>query len=344
MIMIIFLWMVDNGLICRWSRWRMRSARQLKEKGLRWEKSVIERRSHLPLICFRAQFFLFTLSWCFSTDFSILLSLLLLACGQFHSLGPTDFSLPGTLKPSRLGGLVFKPRFSSLSHTKPFQPGSPGQGGGNSKYSRLPSTADSPHRWPSSRWGSYWCQDRWILDWPGQWFSGLFQNHWFQGGFHCEPGAAAGGDEEAGRDNGGDGGQHGQHQGHEPSHCQWTWRTGSVSISDPSHFLRVVLHITHTVIVSGMLSFKKCNRAMDIVRDPFSLPPPSTDLNESKRTSLAKKHSSSTECWMSLGLKSSTLTQGWTPHWEKWPKCFTYLMVISTGFTGFGILLLISDV
>merc|ERR1719507_2960799 len=27
-----------------------------------------------------------------------------------------------------------------------FQPGSPGQGGGSSKYSRLPSTADSPHR------------------------------------------------------------------------------------------------------------------------------------------------------------------------------------------------------
>ena len=48
------------------------------------------------------------------------------------------------------------------------------------------------------------------------------KNHFSQGGLHREHGAAAGGDEEAGRGDGPDGGQHGQHQGHEPPHCQRT--------------------------------------------------------------------------------------------------------------------------
>ena len=101
----------------------------------------------------------------------------------------------------------------------PVQPGSPGQGGGSSKYSRLPSTADSPHRWPSSSIRIMFNVD--------------VSKSLFQGGFHCESWAAAGGDEEAGRDDGRDGRQHGQHQGHQPPHCQWTWRTSSVRLRHP---------------------------------------------------------------------------------------------------------------
>ena len=104
-------------LMVRWNRWRTGSASLVRERGLRWV--IIDIYHFLEA----------SLSPTFD-KFISRLQLESLCCEMFKNVKNIIVNFP---QPSLI--------------MKMLQAGSPaGQGGGSSKYSRLPNTADSPHR------------------------------------------------------------------------------------------------------------------------------------------------------------------------------------------------------